>query len=130
MLIEYASTVSGSCASLVSRWRPKLAFRLRAAVLLCLLGGALFSGQSRAAAEKAQCEPGFFAMTGDLLLTRPLMMATTLVGTTVFLVSAPFSALGGNIGEAAKTLVVRPFKATFTRPLGYQFEVFHRDEGF
>ena len=39
-------------------------------------------------------------------------------GALVFLVSWPFSALGGNSDEAWQTLVVSPATYTFKRPLG------------
>ena len=58
------------------------------------------------------------AMIFDLVLLRPLGLAATAVGTAFFVVSLPFSVLGGNTGEAAKKLVVAPAKYTFTRPLG------------
>ena len=58
------------------------------------------------------------AMGFDLILLRPLGLVATVVGTAVFIVSIPFSALGGNTGEAAKALVVAPAKYTFVRPLG------------
>jgi hypothetical protein len=40
------------------------------------------------------------------------------VGTGFFIITIPFSALGGNTGEAAQKLVVAPTKYTFARPLG------------
>ena len=52
-------------------------------------------------------------MTGDLVLARPALFALTVVGTATFVVSLPFSLLGGNFGNAGKTLVVGPGKATF-----------------
>lgn len=57
-------------------------------------------------------------MTGDALFVRPALLATTIVGSAVYLVSLPFSALGGNAGEAGEVLVVGPAKATFVRCLG------------
>jgi hypothetical protein len=68
--------------------------------------------------ETLEENPTMLAMTGDLLIARPLLLATTIVGTAVFLVSLPFSALGGNTGQAADTLVVGPAAATFVRCLG------------
>ncbi|MBO6849608.1 MAG: hypothetical protein JJ867_03905 [Marinobacter sp.] len=62
--------------------------------------------------------PSALAMTGDALLVRPALFATTIVGTAVYLVSLPFSALGGNAGEAGEVLVVGPAKAAFVRCLG------------
>ncbi len=60
-------------------------------------------------------------MTADLLLCRPLGFVAMLGGTVFFVLSSPFSALGGNIGEAWDSLVVIPAAYTFTRPLG-QFD--------
>jgi hypothetical protein len=40
-------------------------------------------------------------------------------GSVVFVLSLPFSALGGNVGEAADKLVVDPARYTFVRPLGH-----------
>ncbi len=63
-------------------------------------------------------KPSALAMTGDLLIARPLLMVITAVGTAVFIVALPFSALGGNTKESAETLVAEPFEATFIRCLG------------
>ncbi|MCK5881362.1 MAG: hypothetical protein KAG18_05750 [Sinobacterium sp.] len=63
-------------------------------------------------------EPTALAMAGDLVVARPVGLVITIVGTAVFLVSLPFSLLGGNVGEAASTLVVGPAKTTFVRCLG------------
>lgn len=62
--------------------------------------------------------PPAYAMVGDLLIARPLGAALTVIGTAAFVVSLPFSALGGNVGEAADALVVAPAKLTFARCLG------------
>lgn len=69
-------------------------------------------------AENVTQRPTGLEMTTDAILVRPLMFVGTVLGTGVFVVSLPFSALGGNVGEAADTLVVTPFKATFVRCLG------------
>jgi hypothetical protein len=58
------------------------------------------------------------SMMFDLVVLRPLGLAATVIGTAFFVVSLPFSILGGNTGEAAKKLMVEPAKYTFTRPLG------------
>ena len=57
-------------------------------------------------------------MMADTFLIRPFMLAGTVVGLATFVVTLPFSALGGNVGEAGDTLVVQPAKYTFIRPLG------------
>lgn len=63
-------------------------------------------------------KPTALAMTGDLVFARPALLVMTVIGTGVFLVSLPFSLLGGNSVEAGNTLVVQPAKATFVRCLG------------
>jgi hypothetical protein len=63
-------------------------------------------------------DPSALAMTGDLLIARPLLLVTTVVGTAAYLISLPFSLAGGNAGQAGDTLVVQPAKATFVRCLG------------
>lgn len=57
-------------------------------------------------------------MAGDALVARPLGLCATVIGGALFVVSLPFSALGGNTGPAYDRLVVDPFKFTFDRPLG------------
>jgi hypothetical protein len=78
-------------------------------------------------------DPSGLAMAGDLLIARPLLLATTIVGAAVFVVSSPFAAAGGNLGQTADTLVLGPAKATFVRCLGctksgYRKEVVNADE--
>lgn len=58
-------------------------------------------------------------MSADLILVRPLGLVATVCGSVVFLVSSPFSAMGGNIEEAWDRLVVKPATYTFQRPLGH-----------
>lgn len=58
------------------------------------------------------------AMIYDLVIVRPISAAATLVSTTAYILSLPFSALGGNVDEAAEKLVKEPFEWTFQRPLG------------
>ncbi|PTS85027.1 multidrug transporter [Pseudomonas sp. HMWF032] len=62
--------------------------------------------------------PKAFSMVGDLVIARPLLIAATVIGAGVFVVTLPFSAAGGNIGEAGKALVVEPGEAAFVRCLG------------
>lgn len=62
--------------------------------------------------------PSAEAMAADVILARPLGLVATTLGTAVFVVSLPFSAAGGNVEEAAETLVVGPARETFVRCLG------------
>ncbi len=57
-------------------------------------------------------------MAGDALVARPLGLCATVIGGALFVVSLPFSLLGGNTGDAFDYLLADPFKFTFTRPLG------------
>ncbi|NRB37836.1 MAG: hypothetical protein HRU20_05120 [Pseudomonadales bacterium] len=73
-----------------------------------------FASNSSVIVEK----PTALAMTGDLIIARPFLLAITVIGTAVFLVSLPFSLLGGNTAEAGSTLVMGPVESTFMRCLG------------
>ena len=66
---------------------------------------------------RSQKEQGL--MVADAALARPVGAVATVAGFAVFLVSSPFSALGGNTQEAWDSLVVSPAKYTFKRPLGH-----------
>ena len=57
-------------------------------------------------------------MAGDALVVRPLGIAATVIGGVIFVVSLPFSAIGGNTKAAYDYLLADPFKFTFNRPLG------------
>lgn len=92
----------------------KIFMVLSTALLLSMPQWALAAQSSSVVLEK----PTALAMTGDLVIARPALLAVTIVGTAVFLVSLPFSLLGGNAGEAGKTLVVGPAENTFVRCLG------------
>ena len=88
--------------------------RLLSAVTL----SAVMIAPQMAYSETLEEDPSALAMTGDLLFARPLLLATTIVGTAVYIVSLPFSLAGGNAEQAGETLVVGPAKATFVRCLG------------
>ena len=69
-------------------------------------------------AQAVDEDPAAFAMAADLAVARPLLLATTIAGAAVYLVSLPFTLAGGNAKQAGKSLVVKPAKATFVRCLG------------
>jgi hypothetical protein len=58
------------------------------------------------------------AMVVDVFLGRPAGIVATVLGSAVFVLALPFAALSGSIEPVAQTLVVDPFKFTFTRPVG------------
>jgi len=72
--------------------------------------------------------PPAYAMLGDLLIARPLLVVATVIGAGAFVVSLPFTALGGGVGDAGQALVVDPAKAAFVRCLGCTGEGFQQRE--
>ena len=72
--------------------------------------------------------PPAYAMLGDLLIARTLLVVATVIGAGAFVVSLPFTALGGGIGDAGEALVVAPAKAAFVRCLGCTGEGFEQRE--
>ena len=58
------------------------------------------------------------AMTVDVIIARPMGFVGTILGSAVFILALPFAALSRSIEPVAQTLVVDPFKFTFTRPVG------------
>lgn len=80
--------------------------------------GAVVPLQAQAASTYDQQRASAAGMFFDAALIRPVSLVATALGVATFVVSLPFSALGGNAGEAAKQLVVEPAKTTFVRPLG------------
>ncbi|WP_347902541.1 multidrug transporter [Pseudomonas purpurea] len=104
-------------------------FRILAVAVL------LSAGLSAQASEGGSGDPNYtlqnppaYAMIGDLLIARPLLAVATVIGAGVFVVSLPFTALAGGIGDAGKALVVDPAKATFVRCLGCIGEGFEQRE--
>ncbi|AHI29515.1 hypothetical protein [Marinobacter similis] len=86
--------------------------------LMATLAACLLAFSSVGHAKAVDESPSALAMTGDAIFARPVLFATTVIGSAVYLVSLPFSLLGGNAGEAGEVLVVGPAKATFVRCLG------------
>jgi hypothetical protein len=82
--------------------------------VFCL--GSLVSVDSHA--KKVEERPGAIAMAADVALMRPLMFVATVGGAGIYVLSLPFSLLGGNAEEVQKALVITPFKSTFVRCLG------------
>lgn len=58
------------------------------------------------------------AMVADVVIARPVGLVATVVGSAIYVVSLPFSLLGGNEKQAREKLVKDPSSFTFKRPLG------------
>jgi hypothetical protein len=99
-------------------------FRILAATLALLCGlqalPAMAQSEAHGSGDPVYSiqNPPAFAMIGDLIIARPLLIAATIIGTGLFVVAAPFAAAGGNLGATGKALVVDPGKAAFVRCLG------------
>lgn len=86
---------------------------------ILLLAAVLTAAPAVSVAEVRTVEPPSAAAMGiDLLLLRPLGAVSTVVGSGLFVVSLPLSAVGMNTNEAAMRLVGEPARYTFVRPLG------------
>jgi len=72
-----------------------------------------------AAGDAAIADASADAMIFDLVFLRPAGLVATVGGSLAFVLSLPFSAIGGNVGEAADRLVADPARYTFVRPLGH-----------
>lgn len=100
-------------------------FRSIAAVLALTSGLLALPAQAEVVQQNSSGDPVYavnapkgYAMIGDLLIARPLLIGATVIGAAAFVVSLPFTALGGNVGEAGQALVVEPGREAFVRCLG------------
>lgn len=96
-------------------------FRITAAMLaLCM---SLLTMPASAANVSGNPEyqvdaPPAYSMVADAVIARPLLIAATVIGAGVFIVTLPFTLLGGGVDRAGQALVVEPGKAAFVRCLG------------
>ena len=94
-------------------WKIKLIGLMTLAILTLPLGSAALAQEYF---ESEDIEGG--AMIYDFMIVRPISAVATVASTAVYVLSLPFSALGGNADEAGEKLVKEPFEWTFQRPLG------------
>jgi hypothetical protein len=100
-------------------------FRPTAAVLALTAGLLALPAYADAAQQNTSGDPLYtanapkaFSMIGDLLIARPLLIGATAIGAVAFVISLPFTALGGNVKEAGQALVADPAREAFARCLG------------
>ena len=91
--------------------------RVRKQLLASITVGSMLLASAPALAAPDD-EPSAGEMAADLVVARPIGLLATVAGSAAFVISLPFSALGGNVPEAANALVVGPAKSTFVRCLG------------
>lgn len=88
-------------------------------ILMVTIMAAIPFGTSAMAQEYFEAaEPAGGEMLYDLVIVRPIGIIATAVGSVTYVLSLPFSALGGNVDAAGEKLVKDPFQYTFKRPLG------------
>jgi len=68
-------------------------------------------------------EPNGGLMLVDAVVVRPLTFVASVAGAAIWVVTLPFTLLGGNTDEAGNILVADPWCYTFVRPLGYMEKV-------
>ena len=85
--------------------------------LVSLLVGCASTSQTPAATQhKVQS-----ATSEDMMyeaVVRPLSLASTIGGSTLYVVTLPFSIASGSTQEAKRLLMDKPYEATFNRKLG------------
>jgi len=86
--------------------------------LVILTAMCMFAIPMHAQAQEIDETPSAMEMAFDGLIVRPITLVATVIGSVIWVATLPFSALGGNAGEAADVLVISPAKATFLRCLG------------
>lgn len=87
-------------------------------ILAAFLWGTLVPA-TLASSHKTSGDDETMPMVMDALLVRPIGIIGQAAGVLIFVVSLPFTALGGNVREAAEKLVVEPARFTWDRPLGH-----------
>jgi hypothetical protein len=60
----------------------------------------------------------FEAVAADALVVRPFSFVATVLGSAIFVVALPVAAISGSTSQTAEALVLKPGRATFTRPMG------------
>lgn len=114
-IVEAGRKLTGcSARARVRARRPGAAAGLATAVLL----GTALTATGAWGQSSVDESPNAFAMTGDLLIARPIGLVMTVVGSAAFVVSLPLTALAGSVAESAETLVLGPAETTFVRCLG------------
>ena len=67
-------------------------------------------------------ETGGTAIVLDVLLARPLGIASLAIGTAIFIVALPFTIPSWTLARTADKLIAEPFRFTFLRPVGEVWE--------
>lgn len=88
--------------------------KTKSVTLLCALAIGLAGTAGSAAAPVKET----INKATDIVIVRPLGFTSMLVGSVLFVVSLPVTAITKTVKPTAKALVVEPARKTFHRPLG------------
>ena len=86
---------------------------------LLLSGSVVAAGCDTDYLKVKRKEPVAAVMLVDAVVVRPLTLVVSVAGAALWVVSLPFTLLGGNTADAGEILVMDPLCYTFKRPLGY-----------
>ena len=89
---------------------------MKTKLIAIVCAAAVASIGQTAAYAKTESDPA--AVAADALVARPLCLVATIVGSAIFVVSLPVAATSKSIDSTAEALVLKPYRATFARPLG------------
>ena len=91
---------------------------------VCVLAVSLGSIASSSASENS----GPLTVATDAVVIRPACFVATVLGSAVFVVALPMAVLSKSVKKTADTLIAKPAKATFTRPMGDMHALLDTDE--
>jgi hypothetical protein len=81
---------------------------------ICVLAVTLGGVASSHASEGS----GPLTVATDAVVIRPACFVATVLGSAIFVVALPVATISKSVKKTADTLIAKPAKATFTRPLG------------
>jgi hypothetical protein len=91
---------------------------------ICVLAVSLGGVASSYASENS----GPLTVATDAVVIRPACFLATVLGSAIFVVALPAAAISKSVKKTAHTLVAKPAKATFTRPLGDMGALLDKDD--
>jgi hypothetical protein len=80
------------------------------------------------ASSYASADSGPLTVATDAVLIRPACLVATVLGSAIFVVALPVATISKSVKKTAHTLIAKPAKATFTRPLGDMDALLDTDE--
>ena len=91
---------------------------------VCVLVVTLGSIASSSTSEHS----GPLTVATDAVVIRPACFVATVLGSAMFVVALPVAVLSKSVKKTADTLIAKPAKATFTRPIGDMDALLDTDE--